>query len=150
MKVIVISGASSKVGKTTLALGLQNLLEGAVAVKIGHGKRRDDLRNHFYEAGTPFHIIRESHPDARWLIVESNSILREIQPDLTIYLDGDNPKPSAEYARSRADIVSGRRLSKETIAALATRLEIPVDLMQRIARLARAEYDPLSAGNGGT
>jgi hypothetical protein len=106
------------------------------------------VRNHFYESGTPFHAIRENHRDARWLIVESNSILREIQPDLTIYLEGQNPKPSAEYAKCRADIVSGRRLSKEDVAVLAAKLEIPVDLMQRIAQLARAECDLPSAGNG--
>lgn len=148
MKVIVISGASSKVGKTTLAQSLQCLLEGAEGVKIGHGKRKGHVRNHFYESGTPFHAIRENHRDARWLIVESNSILREIQPDLTIYLEGQNPKPSAEYAKCRADIVSGRRLSKEDVAVLAAKLEIPVDLMQRIAQLARAECDLPSAGNG--
>ncbi len=141
MKVIVISGASSKVGKTTLALSLQALLGDAAVVKIGHGKRRNDVRNHFYEAGTPFHVIQENHRDARWLIVESNSILREIQPDLAIYLEGENPKPSAEYAKCRADIVSGRRVSEETTAALAARLEIPVDLMQSIAQLARARRD---------
>jgi len=147
MKVIVISGASSKVGKTTLAMGLQGLLEGAVAVKIGHGKRKDRLGNHFYQAGTPFHIIRENHRDARWLIIESNSILCEIQPDLAIYLEGENPKPSAEYARARADIVSGRHMSREDIELLAARLETPVELIREIAQLARAECDPPLAGN---
>ena len=137
MKVIVISGASSKVGKTTLALDLQRVLEGAELVKIGHGKRKPEVKNHFYELGTPFHTIQENHVGARWLLIESNSILREIQPDLVIFLEGPNPKPSAEYAKRRADIVSGRDLSDDGVAMLAARLDITVDLMQAIIQLVR-------------
>ena len=134
-KVIVISGASSKVGKTTLARGLQRLLEGAEVVKIGHGPRKTWIRNHFYELGTPFRTIREDHAQARWLVIESNSILREIEADLVIYLEGPNPKPSADSARRRADITSGRGVGEGKIAALATRLGIPCDLMRAIIRL---------------
>lgn len=139
MKVIVISGASSKVGKTTLAGSLRRLLEGAQVVKIGHGPRKPGLSNHFYESGTPFPTIRANHAGAAWLIVESNSILREIEPDLVIYLEGENPKPSARYARDRADLVSGRPLDDDTVAALATRLEIPAELMRKIACRAGAK-----------
>lgn len=142
MKVIVISGASARVGKTTLAEGLQRILEGAEIVKIGHGRRKPRVRNHFYEVGTPFETIRENHRDAPWLLVESNSILREIQPDLVIYLEGKNPKPSAEYARCRADIVSGRNVSGEDAKVLAARLGITLDLMQAIIQLARGTGRP--------
>jgi hypothetical protein len=103
MKVIVISGASSKVGKTTLAGSLRRMLEGAEVVKTGHGERKPGIQNHFYESGTPFPTIRENHGGATWLIVESNSILQEIAPDLVIYLEGEHPKPSAQYARCKAD-----------------------------------------------
>jgi hypothetical protein len=141
MKVIVISGASSMVGKTTLANSLRRLLDGAEAVKIGHGARKPDIPNHFYESGTPFETIRENHAGATWLIIESNSILHEMEPDLTIYLEGANPKPSAQYARDRADIVSGRPLDNDTIAVLATRLGIPAVLMQAIAHRAGAKCE---------
>jgi len=123
------------VGKTTLAVGLQRVLERAEVVKIGHGKRKAEIRNHFYELGTPFHTIQENHADARWLLIESNAILREIQADLVIYLEGRNPKPSAEYARRRADIVSGRDVSDDEVAVLAARLGITPDLMETIIRL---------------
>ena len=135
MKVIVISGASSRVGKTTLALGLQRVLPGAEVVKIGHGPRKIRIENHFYELGTPFDTIRKNHPDARWLLVESNSVLREIQPDLVIYLEGPHPKPSAEEARRRADIVSGREVDDDGVARLAVRLGITFGLMRAILRL---------------
>ena len=132
---IVISGASSRVGKTTLALGLQRVLPGAEVVKIGHGPRKARIENHFYELGTPFGTIRKNHPDARWLLVESNSILREIQPDLVIYLEGPHPKPSAEEARRRADIVSGREVDDDGAARLAVRLGITLGLMRTMLRL---------------
>jgi len=137
MKVIVISGASSGVGKTTLAGQLRHALEGAEVVKIGHGRRKPDVGNHFYASGTPFQTIRENHSAAEWLIVESNSILREIQPDLVIYLEGGNPKPSAKYAKCRADIVSGEAVSEENVMALAARLGIATDLMRLIIQLAQ-------------
>jgi hypothetical protein len=137
MKVIVISGASSKVGKTTLAMSLQRVLEGSEVVKIGHGKRKAGIQNHFYKLGTPFQIIRESYCDAAWIIVESNSVLRETQPDLVIYLEGENPKPSADYARQRADIVSGEVVSDEEIRVLAARLGVTADLMRTIIQLVR-------------
>ncbi len=146
MKVIVISGASSGVGKSTLARCLQRMLEGSERVKIGHGKRKPHVKNHFYALGTPFRTIRENHNRARWLLIESNAILREIQPDLLIYLEGKNPKPSAEYARRRADIASGARISDGKIAALATRLGITIDQMRAIVQLAGGRFDTASAG----
>ncbi len=144
-KVIVISGASSKVGKTTLAHALQRLLEGAEVVKIGHGPRKTWIRNHFYELGTPFQTIQEDHAQARWLVIESNSILREIEADLVIYLEGPNPKPSAACARRRADIVSRGSISERKVAALAARLGITCDLMRMIIRLV-----PGVSGEGGS
>jgi hypothetical protein len=141
MKVIVISGASSKVGKTTLANRLRRLLEGAEVVKIGHGPRKPGILNHFYESGTPFQTIRENHAGAAWLIIESNSILHEMEPDLVIYLEGANPKPSARCARDRAHIVSGRPLDDGTVAALAARLGIPAVLMRAIAHQAGARCE---------
>ena len=141
MTVIVISGASSKVGKTTLARNLRRILEGAEVVKIGHGARKPGLRNHFYESGTPFQTIRENHGAATWLIVESNSILHEMEPDLVVYLEGENAKPSAQYAKGRADIVSARPIDKDALAALAARLGISIELMREIARQARADCE---------
>jgi hypothetical protein len=135
MKVIVISGASSHVGKTTVARNLQALLEGATLVKIGHGRFDPEIKNHFYPLGTPFETIRTGHAEADWLLIESNAVLREIRPDLTIYLEGENPKPSAEYARSRADIVSGQHVDRKKVARLAARLGVPASLVRTMVRI---------------
>ena len=40
MKVIVVAGARSKIGKTHLARALCDLLPGAVRIKIGHHERK--------------------------------------------------------------------------------------------------------------
>ncbi len=130
-------------GKTTLALGLQRVLPGAEAVKIGHGPRKARIGNHFYELGTPFESIQKNHAHARWLLIESNSILREIQPDLVIYLEGPHPKPSAEEARRRADIFSGTEVSDEDTVRLAARLDITPDLMRTILRLVPGVSPPI-------
>jgi hypothetical protein len=138
VKIIVISGASSGVGKTSLARNLQTLLPGAQLIKIGHGRPKAGIGNHLYPLGTSIETLCDNHRDAPWLLIESNSILREMEPDLLIYLDGPNPKPSAEYARAQADIVSGQRVTAEQIGEIATRLEIPVDMVREIVRLSGA------------
>ena len=45
MKTIVIAGARSNIGKTTLAEGICRLLPGSVCVKLGHGKLKEDVDN---------------------------------------------------------------------------------------------------------
>jgi len=136
MKVIVVSGASSNVGKTTVARRLQSLLDGARLVKIGHGKHRPEVPDLLYPMGTSFETVRSDHGDAKWLLIESNAILLETQPDLLIYLEGENPKPSAKEARVRADILSGQFLDRDAVVALAARLTVTVDLMRQIVRIA--------------
>jgi molybdopterin-guanine dinucleotide biosynthesis protein A len=144
MKTIVISGASSGVGKTTLANTLTLLLEGSVVVKIGHHSGREGHGRWLYPMGTMFSRMMLDHQDARFLIIESNSILREITPDFCIYLDGENPKPSALLAGQRANMRRGERCSAHAIAATAKRLEIPQEVVRRIAWLAGARPEPFS------
>lgn len=59
MKTIVISGARSNVGKTTLAEKIRQLLPGSVRVKLGHGELKEDMDDVFYHAGTPYERIKE-------------------------------------------------------------------------------------------
>jgi hypothetical protein len=136
MKTIVISGASSNVGKTTVGRRLQALLDGAMFVKIGHGEERPEVPDLLYPIGTSFATIKKNHAVAAWLLIESNAILLEMQPDLLIYMDGPNPKPSAKEARVRADIVSGHRIESNGVATLAVRLGITADLMRKIVTAA--------------
>jgi hypothetical protein len=107
MKTVVISGARSNIGKTTLAERICSLLPGSVCVKLGHGERKEEMSNVFLHPGTPFERIVEENPEADFLVIESNRILEELEPDLAVYLPADDPKPSAALARERADLVRG-------------------------------------------
>ncbi len=119
MKIIVVSGARSNVGKTHLARALCKLLPGAVRVKIGHHQPTPGGDENLYPVGTGFSTIVADHPDAPFLIIESNRILKEITPDCAIYLPADNEKPSAEIAVEKADIVRGVPVPASKISLLA-------------------------------
>jgi len=136
MKTIVISGASSKVGKTTLAGKVCEILPGAVHVKIGHGTRKPGMGNIFYPHGTGFERIEAENRGALFLVIESNGILREIDPDLAIYLPGGSPKPSAAEAAEKADIVGGEPIGRGAIREIAERLGVGVEAASAIAAAA--------------
>lgn len=138
MKTIVVSGAHSNVGKTSLARELCALLPGAVRIKIGHGEEKSGEGNAFFRAGTPFSRVAREIGEAHFAVIESNRVLEELEPDCLIYLPGGAPKPSAALARARADIVRGESLSRETIARLAGGLGLGEETALEIARLAGA------------
>jgi len=136
VKTIVVSGAHSNVGKTSLALKIVNLLHNAVYIKIGHGALREGKAGVFYHTGTSFDTIRKDHQDAAYLIIESNRILNEITPDCAIYLTGSPQKPSAVEARKKADIIRGARVAPEVTEQLCARLELPKTIVKKIVWLA--------------
>jgi len=136
MKTIVISGAKSNIGKTTLAEEIRQLLPGSVRIKLGHGKLKEDMDDVFYHAGTPYERIKEENPQADFLIIESNRILEEIDPDLAIYLPADDPKPSAALAEKRADLIRGCEYRDDMVSLVAGRLVIDAVKAAEIVRLA--------------
>lgn len=138
MKTVVISGAHSDVGKTQLAEQVRRLLPGAVHVKIGHGIEKENVGNVFYHVGTPFYVIADENPGAEYLIIESNSILKEIKPECAIYLPGGEPKPSAVVAAEDADIIRGKRVGRGTIARIERDLGIDEKTVMEIVLLAGA------------
>ncbi|MEW6378900.1 MAG: molybdenum cofactor guanylyltransferase [bacterium] len=157
MKTIVISGACSNIGKTTLAKAVCDALPGAVFVKIGTGVKKEDSLDILYPFGTPFRDVEADHRGADFLVIESNHILAEIDPDLCIFLDGQrvtpisqrdlpmHEKPSAALARQKADIVRGQKVTGEQAAAFSRRLEVPLDKMHELCFLAGANPEPVSA-----
>jgi molybdopterin-guanine dinucleotide biosynthesis protein A len=145
MKTIVISGAHSGVGKTTLAKELLAVLPGSVFVKFGHHPKDSSNKDLLYPAGTSFCEIRKQHEDIPCLLIESNSILRELTPDCTIYLDADCPKPSGISAKEKADIISSQKISAGKIDELSARLGIDTRAMRRVAWLCGARPSPVTA-----
>jgi len=152
MKTIVVSGAHSNVGKTKLARELCRLLPGALHVKIGHGKEKSDAGNVFFHVGTPYSRIEREIGHADFAVIESNSVLDELEPDCTIYLPGASPKPSAARAIERADIVRGEPVTRETIARLGDRLgleeEVVLDILERAGAVPKEGARGGCAGEG--
>ncbi len=138
MKVIVVSGARSNIGKTQLARALCRLLPGAVRIKIGHHARKPGGDGYLYRMGTSFSTIAAEHGNARFLIIESNRILEEITPECAIYLPADNAKPSAERAMQKADIIRGEPVPVSAISVLAKRLGCDETVIRRIVELSGA------------
>ena len=85
--------------------------------------------------GTSFSAIVTEHSTARFLIIESNRILEEITPECAIYLPAENPKPSAETAMKKADIIRGKGIPASKIAVLAKRMECDEAVIRAIAEL---------------
>ncbi len=138
MKTIVISGAHSGVGKTTLARELREIIPDADFVKIGHHPENHANEDSLYPMGTSLRELTARHGSSPYLIIESNSILSELTPDCAIHLDAGCAKPSANAAKEKADMVSGQRTGGGKLRELSTRLEITEPAMRRIAWLAGA------------
>jgi hypothetical protein len=137
-KVIVVSGAHSNVGKTHLARALRDLLPGAVRIKIGHHARKPGGDGYYYHMGTGFSTIAAEHNNAHFLIIESNSILDEMTPECAIYLPAESPKPSAEIAVKKADIIRGKIVQASKISDLAERMECDESVIRKIIKLSGA------------
>lgn len=146
LKTIVISGAHSSVGKTTLAKELCQIIPDALHIKIGRGKRNVDKEDILYPSGTPFEEIYSKHKRQEFLIIESNSILKEITPDCIIYLTGESPpKPSAIDAMEKADITRGMLINDDNVKRLSQSLGHTEIVIRKIAWLSGARPSPASA-----
>ena len=141
MKIIVVSGACSGVGKTTLARGISNLLPDALTVKIGHHTENIQKAIKLFPMGTSIDTIRQFAGNVPYLIIESNTILKEIIPECVIYLTGDSLKPSALLALTMADIICGEYISNCKINELAIRLSLDIIVVRKIAMMTGAKVD---------
>jgi dethiobiotin synthetase len=139
MKTIVISGARSNVGKTTLARNVATLLTDALLVKIGHHPAKSTKMELLYPIGTSIDELKRLHGDHAYLIIESNSILNDFTPDCTIFLSADSPKPSALAAKEKADIIRGEKIDEPAVIDLAKRLAVEPQLMHRMIILSGAK-----------
>jgi hypothetical protein len=138
LKTIVVSGACSGVGKSTLARKISALIPGAVTVKIGHHPFDPKKEVQLFQGGASFEKICQSIGNVSYLIVESNSILQEITPECVIYLPADKPKPSASIARAKADIIRGETISCITLANISSRLSLDINIVSEIALVSGA------------
>jgi hypothetical protein len=123
MKTIVIAGAASDVGKTTVLRKLSKFVPDNVAVKLGrsdaHDKNKDEI---LLPSDSSIEAIRgviEKEP--AYLLIESNSLLKRFDPDLAIFVDGKSPnrRPDAEELKEKCDLVMGSRIDCKQAFGLA-------------------------------
>ncbi len=139
MKIIIISGSHSNIGKTTLLRNIQAHLSPAstIAVKLGHRLLNSEKPEIFFSSMTEgleyIESLRESG-STDFLLIESNSIFNYIAPDLGIFLQskGKTEKESAALAKSKADIVIDRNFDFAAAVKIIrekTGVELPADVL---------------------
>lgn len=139
MKIIVISGSHSSIGKTTLLRNIQAHLPPAstIAVKLGHRSFNAEKPEKFFSnmpEGLKYieSLIKSGSTD--YLLIESNSIFNYVVPDLGIFLqsEGKPEKESASLAKSKADIIIDKSFDCDAAVKIIyekTGVELPVDVL---------------------
>jgi molybdopterin-guanine dinucleotide biosynthesis protein A len=145
MKVIVISGTHSDNEKTVFAREVLSLVPGSVFIKIGHGPKKSEAENGFYQCGTPFSEIVKEHRGMEYLILESESVQKDIEPVLTLYITGADKNGPAGFAGNRADIVSGTVLNTHAVRVFSEKSGLPEETIKRIIWLAGARLEEVTA-----
>lgn len=120
MKIILISGSRSNVGKSTLSLNIAEILKDykVEIIKFGHGKinlkKKIKLFNNI-EIGKKYIDKKKKNRNLNYLIIEGNSIVKHIQFDLLIFIKDKIQKKSSEYPLEHADIVIDENYKEENI-----------------------------------
>jgi len=144
MKIWLISGAFSGVGKTTLAGNLRQILPDSISLKIGHGKRKKDLPGNFFssvEAGLKF--IEDQKGKSQHCIVESNRLAGLLHADIMVFLDNldGERRGDAERLRAKADIILGDKGNPEEWKSKLAGLKLPVGIRQRVLVALRLQHE---------
>ncbi|MBA7592782.1 hypothetical protein ES708_34976 [subsurface metagenome] len=104
MRTIVIAGAHSSLGKTTLGRKLKAQLGGrADLVKVGHGrdKGKEELLLHSTEAAVGLIAKRRRQGSLDYLIIESSASLKSFTPDFCIFIESGKPQQGGQAAKEQ-------------------------------------------------
>lgn len=139
MKIIVIAGGGRRVGKTTLAKKIKELLPGAEMIKLGTHQPRDDKPILFLPHGSSLVDVKKKVGSPKFLIIESGSILDDPDLDahLVIFLPTADPlenKPGSERRRKKADIVRGESVSRTRVSEICSDLDLRQEVFEQIAK----------------
>lgn len=136
MQTIVISGAYSNIGKTTLAKNIQLALKNSQVeiLKIGHNKAKASKSTRLFHSCDEALEYIETLKGIDYLIIESNSILRFITPDLTIYLmNYKKPeKESSSIARDKADIIIDKTFDQIKVTEIIKKKINHIDISEAL------------------
>jgi len=129
MKTIIIAGAGSKVGKTTVLRAVGHILSDTAAVKLGGATDKGKEEKLLPSGSSLKDIVKAVGREPAYLVIEGNSILRDIKPELAIFVEGEvaDRRPDADELKARCDLVTGGSVDCRHAFALAGRLGIGLD-----------------------
>jgi len=130
MKTIVIAGSGRKTGKTTTLRKLQRYFPDNIAVKLAEAGTPDKRKPEILlpQDSTLAEILKAIGRTPAVLIIESNTILKKIKPDLSIFADGEtvNRKSDADRVKVQCDLIVGVRVECQRAFFLAGKLGLPL------------------------
>lgn len=105
----VICGAGRSVGKTTVALGLCEVLPDSIYAKCGHGTVKLEKKGNFFNNIKQLKsFIKAAVGSHKHIIVESNALAKSNNSDILIFIDGTkgitNFRKDTEELRAAANI----------------------------------------------
>jgi molybdate transport system regulatory protein len=146
MRIWLIAGAFSGIGKTTLAGNLRTLLPESTTLKIGHGQRKTEGgNNYFTTVDDAIEFISKQSCNHRHCIVESARLIGSISADIMIFLDnldGDRRR-DASVLRKSADIVLGHRGNPAEWKNRIAGLGVDTSTRNRVLYALREQHDYL-------
>ncbi|HYO80705.1 MAG TPA: hypothetical protein VES20_04835, partial [Bryobacteraceae bacterium] len=127
---VLVGGQSRKAGKTTVVCDIIRATPEArwVAVKIsphthdqGTAGKQPDTHRYLEAGATAAYLIGKTDalPEGQNLIIESNSVLGRVHPDLVVFVRSESAqadwKPSARAFQMAADVSVGGQATAELL-----------------------------------
>lgn len=144
MRLMLICGSSSGVGKTTLALELSRILPGSTVVKLGHGKwKRGKIKNFFTDVDEAVSFIESQRDDCQFMIVESNRIVGRIKADIVIYIEnyGGAQRHDISRVKSLANVRIGTDANVSEWDSIIRGFNLPESLKRRVLGLFEMQHE---------
>jgi len=137
MKILLISGSRSNIGKSTLAVNIAEILKPKKVeiIKFGHGKRDPEKKTKLFiniEDGKKYIKSKIFSNSLDYLIVEGNSIAKYIRYNLLIFIKIKNQKISSRYPLENADIIIDENYNEIHIKEILKEKQININLIKAL------------------
>ena len=147
MKLWLIGGSSSGLGKTHLADELASSLNNSVKFKLGHGRRKKGgPKNYFTNSNDALNFIESCRTTKKHCIAEATRFVGKQNADVVIFLNriDDKRKTESEDQFNHADIILGDDANPDEWMAQLNPLDMPIGLRRKILRILHSQNDYLN------